>query len=337
MPTSIPIVHITRGPITESVHRGHIAVVDASGHLIYELGDPQHVTYARSTAKLLQTVPLIESGAADQYGLTPAEIAVTCSSHNGEAEHVATVRSILNKLGLDESALLCGIHQPWHKQTRESMRAKQIAPNPLHSNCSGKHAGMLTLAAHIDSSLTAYTDVDHPVQSRILHTVCELAQIDQSDVHIGTDGCGVPVYGMSMTHLATAFARFGSGQLTPANRTDACKRIMQALINHPFLLAGSDRFDTELIKVTNGRVIGKMGAEGMYAITIPSAKLGIALKVDDGAGRAAVPAAIEILLQLDLISRLEMEQLASFYQPIITNRRNEQVGLVKPIFSLQKS
>lgn len=332
---SNPMVRVTRGPLTESVHSGHIAVVDASSKILYQYGNPNYVTFARSTAKLLQVIPLLESGAADYYKLTPAEIAVMCSSHNGEAEHVATVDAILAKLDLDATALLCGTHEPWHKVTREKMKCENIKPQPLHNNCSGKHANMLALAAYTGSPLTAYNSFDHPVQTRILQTICELAQVDIDDVQLGVDGCGVPVYGLNISNLALAFARFGSRDLVPASRADACQRILQALRAHPFMLGGSDRFDTELIRATKGRIIGKMGAEAIYAITVPEAQLGIVIKVADGSRRAVSPAVVEALRQLDLLTSKELEQLALFHKPLVTNRRGETVGTIEPILALR--
>lgn len=330
------LVHVTRGRLTECFHRGHIAVSNASGEMLYELGNRQHVTYARSTAKLLQVVPLVETGAADHYGFTPAEIAVMCASHNGEREHVQAVQSILTKLGLDESALLCGAHQPYDRQTREQLAANNEKPSSLHNNCSGKHAGMLALAKYLNMPLTAYIERDHPIQKHITETIAELAQIKVDDLVIGIDGCGVPVFGLTIEQLALAYSRYGHGEYVSDNRAAACRRIVAALREQPFYLAGSERFDTRLIEVTNGRIIGKMGAEGVYAITVPASSLGIAVKVEDGAARALYPTVVETLKQLLLLNESELAQLSEFHTPAILNRSGKHVGTIEPSFKLHK-
>lgn len=330
------LVRVTRGPLTECFHRGHIIVINASGQILYELGNPQHVTFARSTAKLLQVVPLIELGAADYYGFTSAEIAVMCASHNGEREHVQTVKSILTKLGIDESALLCGSHKPYDRKTREQLEANGEKPSSLHNNCSGKHAGMLALAKYLNMPLIAYIERDHPIQKHITETIAELAQIEVDDMAIGVDGCGVPVFGLSIEQLALAYSRYGNGQYVSDQRAHACRRIVAALREEPFYFAGSERFDTRLIEVTNGRIIGKMGAEGVYAVTVPSSSIGIAIKVEDGAARALYPTVVETLKQLLLLNESELAQLATFHQPAILNRSGMHVGTIEPSFKLNK-
>jgi L-asparaginase II len=333
---SEPIVSVTRGPLTESLHNGHIAVVDDSGQILYQVGNPNYKTFARSTAKLLQAIPIIESGAADLFALSPYEIAVICASHNGESEHIAAVLSILAKLRLDPAHLQCGVHEPFHKETRIRMREQHQPPSSLHNNCSGKHAGMLVLAKFLESSLADYTSSDHPVQALMLETVSEMTGAPKEQIDLGIDGCGVPVFGLQIDQLAYAFARLGNQKgLTPV-RAETCLRIIKSIISHPLYLAGRQRLDTRLIEATQGQVIGKMGAEGIYAVTIPASGIGITVKVEDGSQRAPYPAVIETLRQLALIDNKALSELASFHHPPVQNRRGEKVGSIEPVFKLAK-
>lgn len=330
-----PIVNVDRGTLTESVHYGHIVVMNNLGKQLYHLGNPTLKTFARSTAKLFQTIPLVESGASHYYKLTPEEIAIMCSSHNGEPRHTAIVQSIINKLQLNAELLQCGIHDPYDSKTKEALLQSHQQPTVLHNNCSGKHAGMLALAAFIKSSLTDYLSPSHPIQQMMMDTLCDLAQITKDEITLAIDGCGVPVYGLQLNQLALAFARFGNPKALSSKRAAACKQIIQSVINNPFYLAGSHRFDTRLIEVTKGRIVGKMGAEGVYGITIPKESIGVIIKIEDGAKRAIHPAALEALKQLALLTASELEQLNSFHTKSLINHRNELVGRIESIFKLR--
>jgi L-asparaginase II len=334
MKTSETIVRIWRGPLTESLHHGHIAVVNHQGELLQQLGNPRFLTFARSTAKLLQAIPVIESGAADHFGFTDAEITLLCASHSGEEAHVAAASSILSKLNLSSEHLQCGAHEPFHLPTALKMRANRVVPTSLHNNCSGKHSGMLALTVHTHSSLDYYLQQDHPVQRQMLQTVSEMCGVPAAAVHLGVDGCGVPVFGMEMDRLAFGFARLGRPEGLSAKRVSACNRILSSISRHPHYLAGSDRFDTRLIEVTDGRIIGKMGAEGLFAITVPKDGLGIVIKIEDGNERALYPAVVETLQQLDLLVPSELEALSSFHYPVLRNWQGTEVGRIRPDFQL---
>lgn len=324
------IVRVCRGAITESLHRIHLAVVNNRGELQHAAGDPTLLTFARSTAKLIQALPVIESGAADRFGLTEAEIALCCASHNGEEQHVDAAQSILGKLKLTAAHLQCGAHEPYHGPTTRHMREHGIAPTSLHNNCSGKHSGMLALAAHLDAPFDTYMSIDHPIQQHMLAAVCSMSDVPSEQMQLGTDGCGVPVFGMRIDRLALAFARLGCPDGLPAARASACQRIVAAVRKYPQYLAGSDRFDTQLIEATNGRIVGKMGAEGVFALTVPEQSLGFVLKVEDGNQRALYPAVIEALRQLDLLRESEVRALSAFHTPIVTNWQGTEVGIIKP-------
>lgn len=334
MKPSNTIVRVYRGNITESIHRVHLAVVNTKGSLLHGAGDPQLLTFARSTAKLIQALPVIESGAADHFGLGDAEIALCCASHNGEAEHVSVAHSILGKLGFHHEHLQCGAHEPYHAPTAQAMRERGEAPTTLHNNCSGKHSGMLALCAHLGASPDTYMSLQHPVQQLMLDAVCAMSDIPKAQMELGVDGCGVPVFGMPINHLALAFAKLGSPEALPEVRANACQRIITAVRKYPQYLAGSDRFDTQLIEVTQGRIIGKMGAEGIFALTVPEKGLGLVLKIEDGNQRALYPAVVEALKQLDLLSAAEVSQLAAFHTPTVHNWQGTEVGIIRPDFQL---
>ncbi|MBD0379327.1 asparaginase [Paenibacillus sedimenti] len=327
-------VRIYRGPITESIHRFHLAVVNTDGALLHQAGDPHLLTFARSTAKLIQTLPVIESGAADHFGLGDAEIALCCASHNGEAEHVSAARGILGKLGYTHEHLQCGAHEPYHAPTAQAMREQGITPTTLHNNCSGKHSGMLALSAHLHAAPDTYMSIEHPVQQLMLEAVCAMSGVPQELMHLGIDGCGVPVFGMPIDRLALAFARLGSPAGLAEARASACRRIVAAVRKYPQFLAGSDRFDTRLIEVTGGRIIGKMGAEGIFALTMPEEGIGFVLKVEDGNQRAMYPAVVEALKQLGLLKESEVSALAAYHTPTIHNWQGTEVGRIQPDFQL---
>lgn len=331
------LVEVTRGGMVESLHRGHIAVVDFNGKRIASAGNPDYYTFARSAAKLLQAVPLLESGGIERFDLTEEEIALCCASHNGEPQHVEAALGLLHKLGLGEGDLDCGKQDPYYKPAAERLSACSCSPSQLHNNCSGKHAGMLALARLLDAPTESYIAREHPVQRRMLSAVADLCGVEADSITLGTDGCGVPVFAVPVSALAYAYAGIGRPDRLAPERAEACRRIIQAIRRHPFYVAGTDRFDTRLVEVTRGRIIGKMGAEGIFAASIPEEGLGLALKIEDGAERASYPAAAEALRQLGLLSSSETQQLQSFLTPPVLNRRGDRVGELRPVFQLTRS
>ncbi|MFD2612905.1 asparaginase [Paenibacillus gansuensis] len=332
---SEPMIHVSRGPLTESVHRGFIAVTDTEGNVLYQLGDPDYITFARSAAKLLQALPVIESGAVDRYGLNEREISLLSASHSGEAEHVDTVHSILRKIGAAEDELQCGPHFPLNRDAASLIRERGGKPGRVHNNCSGKHSGMLAWSHHLGEATEHYMSPDHPVQQAMLGAVADMAGLAPSGVVLGTDGCGVPVFGMPLRRLAQAYARLGRPDGLPDERAAACRRVTAAVARHPFYLAGTDRFDTRLIEVSQGRILGKFGAEGVFALSVPDRGWGLALKVEDGAERALYPAVLEAVSQLGLLTASELAQLAAFRRPELRNWAGTQVGYITPAFRLE--
>ena len=338
-----PLVEVRRGPIVESLHRGHLIAVDGSGQTITALGAPETVTYVRSSGKPFQAIPLIASGAADRFGFTTQEIAIACGSHSGEPAHVETASSMLRKIGLDESALKCGVHVPFSAEAARELARNQKPPSVLQNNCSGKHAGMLALAIQLGVPSETYDEWTNPVQQEIGKAVSQFSNVSQENIVIGIDGCGAPVFGIPVKAMALMYARLVS---PPADfdfgLRNACTRIVNAMIEFPEMIGGTtDRLDTELIRAGRGRLISKIGAEGVYTVGVlpceewPSG-LGLALKIEDGDDqRARPPAVIEALLQLGVLGNQDLKTLSDYAPTPITNRRGERVGEARAAFTLE--
>ncbi len=339
------LVEIERGTITESRHYGHIAVLNGDGHVLASLGVPDTVTFLRSSAKPFQTIPLVASGAAEHFGFTDREIAIACGSHNGEAEHVDAVTSMLGKIGFDETALHCGAHEPYGKEAAEELKRLGLKPSPLHNNCSGKHAAMLALARYLKAPVENYEEPEHPVQRMIAKVVAQFAGVSESEMGLGVDGCGALNFAVPVSAMALMFARLVR---PPADFEDAtraaCAALIKAMQAHPEMVEGRGELDTELMKARRGKLVSKVGAEGVYtAGVLPCDKfpegLGLAFKIEDGdkGDRARSPLAVEILGRLGLIEDAYMERLTQWVNPVIRNHRGERVGCVRPAFELEQS
>ncbi|MCL4440498.1 MAG: asparaginase [Firmicutes bacterium] len=328
------LVEVTRGPLVESAHRGSIAVADASGRLLAWAGDPDMITYYRSSAKPIQALPVLTSGAAAKFGLSEQELAVICASHSGEEEHVQAVSGILAKLGLSQDYLLCGVHPPFHKLSAQQIWRQGEEPGAVHCNCSGKHSGMLALCRYYGWPLDNYLDLSHPLQQMLLETIKSYHETE--DVAVGVDGCGVPVYGMSLIDMAKGYARLvdPDGKFLPVPLAEASKQVVKAMTKYPKLVAGTGRFDTILMEETGGKVVAKTGAEGVECFGLVGRGIGVAIKIEDGNNRAAEPAAIEVLRQVKLLSEAELQALAHIHKVAVKNHRRETVGEIKPVFRL---
>ncbi len=334
---SIELVHATRGNLVESIYRGDIAVVNAEGDLLYKAGDPiEKMTFIRSSAKPIQAIPVLESGAVDHYGIEESEFAIFCASHSGEVEHTQTVQSILSKIGLDASYLQCGFHPPVFRKAADELVRKGITPSEIHSNCSGKHSGMLALANYKKWSLDNYTELDHPVQQAMLSSMAKCAHIDESEIEIGIDGCGVPVHGLTVYQMARAWANFATPLYLPDSMAQAAIRIAKAMFKHPSKVAGSERFCTALLSSGKGAWVNKSGAQGVYCVGLIDKNIGIALKIEDGNGIAASAAMVEVLDQLGFLNEKQQKELNSFHNPKLKNHRKDIIGELKPVFNLEK-
>ena len=319
------VVEVSRGSLVESRHRVSIAVADGEGHLRARAGQAELVVYARSAVKPFQALPLVDDGAADRFGFSPAELALCCGSHNAEERHLEAVRAILRGIGADEEALACGPHVPLGAAAAQALAARGEEPTRIHNNCSGKHAGMLALARFHGWPLAGYHRPEHPVQERVRAEIARWTGLPGDEIHAGIDGCGVPTFALPLSALAAAFARLSAA----ARRGDAGPaRVVGAMVQNPEYVAGTDRLCTDLMRVAAGRIVAKVGAEGVYCAGIPGAELGLALKVEDGGGRAAEPALLAVLAALHVLADDELAALERYALPAIVNTRGEQVGTI---------
>ncbi len=337
-------MEVWRGHVVESRHRGHVAAVDGEGRIVASLGEPDTVTYLRSSAKPFQAVPLVTSGAADRFRLTEAELAAACGSHSGEDLHAETVARMLEKVGVGEGLLKCGVHEPYDRATAERLRARGEGPGVLRNNCSGKHTGMLALARHLGSPPEAYDDPAGPVQRAILRAVSQFSGLAEGDIALATDGCGVPVFGLPVRAMALMYARMvAPPEEFDAETRAACARLAAAMTGHPELVGGTiERFDTEVMRACRGLVVSKIGAEGVYtAGVLPCERwpkgLGLAFKIEDGEDRRArSTVAIEALRQLGVLDEDARKRLAPYASFPVLNHRGEKVGQISTAFELER-
>lgn len=317
------LVEVLRNGTVESRHRGTVAVLHASGEVVYAAGDIDVPVFARSSIKPLQAMPLVETGALDKFSLDDNHLALACASHNGEPEHTDVVAEWLARLGLDCEDLECGAEWPYGTAAAQALAAAGEAPRRWHHNCSGKHAGMLSCCLHLDLPTTGYTAVDHPLHQYWKEAIEDLADVSLDRFPAGTDGCGLPAPALPLAALARAFARIAAAPAgLAACRAAALTRIREAMLGHSFLVAGSERCCTRLLQ--SCRVMVKMGAEGLYAAALPETKLGIAIKIEDGATRAAEVALCALLAA----AGLDPDPLLC--TPPLYNSQGVEVGRLRP-------
>jgi L-asparaginase II len=324
MHTAVPLVEIWRGDVLESMHYGHAVICDAQGQVVEAWGDPNKVILPRSSCKMVQALPLIESGAARAFGLTTEQLALSCASHNGAAIHTDRVGAWLGNLGLSDQDFRCGPQLPDDRPAREALIKADQSPCQIHNNCSGKHAGFLTLAKHLGAG-PEYINPDHPVQ-RASKAAFEEVTGEDSLTH-AIDGCSAPNFATTVTGLARAMARFAAPE--SGARGEAMQSLFHAMLTHPDLVAGEGRACTELMRAMEGRVAVKTGAEGVFAAILPEQGLGIALKIDDGATRASECAMASILVRLGALNPDHPMTLKRRNVPV-KNRRGVITGYVHP-------
>jgi L-asparaginase II len=322
------VVEVLRGKLVESRHSGAVAVADADGKTVFAIGDVATPIFPRSAVKALQALPLVESGATERYGLGDEELALACASHSGEAEHVAGVERMLAKAGLDAAALCCGAHWPVYEPAAAAV-ARAGAPSALHNNCSGKHAGFLCVACAMGTDHTGYWRAEHPVQREVRAVLESLTGAVLGDDRRAVDGCSVPTWAISLQNLAQAFAKFGTGHgLSPA-RGRAAARLRAACAQKPWYVAGTGRFCTEIMRLFGARVFVKTGAEGVYCATLPRQGLGIAIKCQDGAGRAAQVVMAAMIARFLPLQAAEQGALTPYLRPVLRNWNGIEVGALQ--------
>lgn len=285
--TSGLLAEVWRGERMESLHYGRVAVVDSRGRVLWSCGDIERPVYPRSTVKALLAIALVESGAAERLGLPHEALALACASHGGEPGHTAIAARMLARVGRTVGALECGTHWPTHDPSARALAAAGEAACPLHNNCSGKHAGLVCLSCDAGQDPSGYIDPSHPVQQRVTRVLEEMTNARHAEENGAVDGCSMPTYAIPLVALARGYASFGSGVGLSADRQKATQILRQAVAEHPFVVAGTGRYDTTLMDALGLRAFVKMGAEGVMVASLPDEGLGIAIKTDDGANRAA--------------------------------------------------
>lgn len=316
----VKLAEVKRGQLVESEHWGAFVVLDQEGKRIAGAGEPTCFTYWRSAAKPLQALAVVESGATAAFNFNLKEIALLTGSHQGEAEHLATVSAILAKIGLGVEHLFCGL--PGDERGR------------LACPCSGKQAGMLALARYRGFSLEDYLEKEHPVQEEMKQIIAEIAEIDEAQIVVGIDGCGAPVFALTLEKMAYAYARLMGGQFLTEKRRQASLLIQRAMWAYPQMVEGSSGFDTALLRILKGKVIPKFGAAGIYCLGLPAQGWGLALKIADGQKRALAPVVLTLLAQLGLLTTAEKIKLQDYYLPKLKNIRGEIIGEIRAVISV---
>ena len=322
-------VNVWRGDRVESRHRVRLCVADAAGTVLQSIGDIDEPVFPRSAAKPFQALLLVETGAADAFGLGDAELALACASHSGEPMHVERVERWLATLDLDASALACGGHMPQHGPTAAAMAARSELPGRVHDNCSGKHAGMLTVARHLGLPVAGYADPNGPLQQRIAAVIAEMADL-AAPPPCGIDGCSLPAWALPLRGLATATARLARPDALPLPRRAALERLSRAMRAHPELVAGTGRCCTAVMRALPDLTV-KTGAEGVYVAALHGSGLGLALKVEDGVTRASEAALIAVLGALGAVPAEAEAALAVHGRPRLYSRAGEEVGAIAPV------
>ena len=323
------LVEVIRGGLVESRHRGAVAVVDADGAAVFAVGDAARPVFPRSAVKPLQALPLVESGAADRCKLSDEELALACASHSGEPAHVEGVGRMLSKAGLDPSALACGVHWPRAQAATLALARTGAAASALHNNCSGKHAGFLCVACAMGVEHTDYWRPEHAVQRQVRAVLEDLTGAALSQDRCAVDGCSVPTWAVPLTSLARAFAKFGSGRGLAPMRARAAARLYQACVENPWHVAGTGRFCTEIMRLLGSRALVKTGAEGVFCGALPARGLGIAVKIDDGAGRAAEAVMAALLARFVTLEHRQREALERFVRSVLRNWNNIEIGALR--------
>ena len=323
------LVEVYRGDLVESIHFGHVVISNNIGKVLAYLGNPAALIYPRSSCKIIQALPLVEMGLERGFSLTEEHLALACASHSGGEMHLNVAKDWLQKIKLDEKDLLCGPHLPYDKIELKKLKINNEKPSPLHNNCSGKHLGFLTIAQAISKksdSKKNYIDVDHTVQKIIKKTFEDITGFLNPDYAL--DGCSAPNFACSIQSLAKAMAVFANPENLQKNRIMSIAKLRNAVLSHPELIAGSDRLCTKIMKKSNGRLIVKVGAEGVYTAMLLDKGLGMALKICDGSKRAAECLITTLLIMLGYFKKDDQDFLNYLNTPIY-NWSEKKTGIIR--------
>ncbi len=326
-----PLVEVTRGDTVESVHRIAACAIDAKGRVVEAIGEIDVPVFLRSSAKPFIAAAAIAAGVRERFGLDGPEIAIMAASHSGEPFHVAAVRSILRKVGLNESALQCGAHAPYNAQAAADLERTGIAFGAVHNNCSGKHAGILALTVLMGADVSTYLDLRNPAEGRILDLCAQLSGVRVEDFGLGVDGCGIPVYATPLRNAALSFMRFATLSGVGDADARALEIVRTAMMHYPNYVSGTGEFDSRLMEVTAGSLCCKGGAEGVHGDAALDSGIGLVLKVVDGTSRGRAPATLASLRRLGVIRDAHVEALAEFARPVLRNRAGTLVGEIRAL------
>lgn len=332
---STVLAHVTRGDLVESRHYGSIVVSDSEGKILASAGDPELTTYFRSACKPIQGLEIFCSGAYDKYHFTDKQLSIMCSSHFGEMEHQQAILELMDKIGLSFDDYLTGSPYSYDPATRDRQLWYHTVLKPYNSDCSGKHTGFLASCKAKGYPTAHYNDPKHPLQQEILAIVAEVTRMKAADIHIGIDGCSVPVHGMPIHNMAMGYARFTTPKYLPEKFQEPARKIFHAMTTYPLMVGGHGSFCTDFMTATHGRFIGKLGAESLYCIGVKDKNIGITVKIADGSYRPLFAVVMSTLKQLDLLTPEEEQELKKYIQPPIINDHDNKVGEIIPAFKLQ--
>jgi len=335
-PCDVPLTAATRGPHTETVHRGTVVVAEPDGRRISCLGDPGQGTYIRSAAKPFQGMALVLTGTTGGLGLDQQDLAIACSSHSGEPEHVSAVLALLGKAGLSPDVLRCGIHPPLSRVAAEQLIRDGESPTVLHNNCSGKHAGMVAVCAYKGWPIETYLDPHHPLQRLNLATVSAFSGVLQEKISLAVDGCGVPAFYIPVAALAVAFARLASGSRVSGEHAAAAQTVREAMLARPRLIAGQGRFDTEFMEGAYGTAVCKGGALGCEGVGLIGKNVGLAMKMSDGSSASIPLVVLNMLRGLGYLQKVALERLARFERTEVRNHAGTVTGSMNVVFRLSE-
>jgi L-asparaginase II len=334
---AVKLVEVTRGEVVESIHRGDIAIVNYKGDLLYYAGDPGKITYIRSAAKPIQALNVILSSAFDEYKISCKELAVMCASHYGEDFHREAVEQVLHKIGLSKENILGGSVPSLSNEIALKHAWNNQQPDQLFSDCSGKHAGFLAVCQKKGYPVKTYMNPEHPLQQEILYLISQVCQYPRERIKIGIDGCSVPVHALPVFNMALGYARLAKPNNFDSDLSEASQIIFKAMNQHPEMIAGTNGFCTDLIGNTNGKLIGKVGAEGIYCIGLKNEGIGIALKMEDGNMNRIPPVVVKLLDDLNVLTKEELFSLKKYYPIDSLNDLATKVGEVRANFKLNKA
>lgn len=330
------VVEVTRNGMVESVHDGNVAVVQQDGSLTCYYGDPDQICYFRSSGKPFIVLSHLNKGVYKAFGLNLKELAIMASSHSGGKQHIETLMAIADKLGVQEADINCGVREPYGLNEKFELYKSGLMPTQWHNNCSGKHLGFIAACRVMGWPTDNYWDISHPIQQDVLACISEFSDIPKDKIHIGIDGCGVPVFGVPLKKVALAYARLFDTEFAGGKYREAQELLHKAVSQYPEMIAGDGRLDTELIRCTQGELFGKMGADGVFCVYCRPQSLGIAVKIQDGSVRAVDPVVMETLKQTEVISDDVLQKLNHFHYPPVITWTGKNTGLVNPVLQLIK-